>query len=131
LNEGLAEWIERASQGRPALSREERSSLRIAIEEGRWLSLRRLAPSFSGLGDGEARLAYTIATAAADWLLRHTDAAGRSRLLALLGEGRIDDEALVSVLGIGTADVDAALRNEILGQFAAPQAPARVSDAPS
>jgi tetratricopeptide (TPR) repeat protein len=33
LNEGLAEWIERASQGRPALSREERSSLRIAIEE--------------------------------------------------------------------------------------------------
>jgi hypothetical protein len=131
LNEGLAEWIERASQGRPALSREERSSLRIAIEEGRWLSLRRLAPSFSGLGDGEARRAYTNATAAADWLLRHTDAAGRSRLLAQLGEGRIDDEALVSVLGIGTADVDAALRNEILGQFAAPQAPARVSDAPS
>lgn len=131
LNEGLAEWIERASQGRPPLSREERSSLRVAIEEGRWLSLRRLAPSFAGLGDGEARLAYTISTAAADWLLRHTDAAGRSRLLTLLGEGRVDDEALVSVLGIGTADVDAALRNEILGQFAAPTAPAPASDSPS
>ncbi|MEN8161097.1 MAG: septation protein IspZ, partial [Myxococcota bacterium] len=124
LNEGLAEWIERASQARPPLSREERSSLRVAIEEGHWLSLRRLAPSFAGLGNGEARLAYTVSTAAADWLLRHTDAAGRSQLLALLGEGRTDDEALVRVLGIGTMDIDAALRNEILGQFAAPPAPA-------
>jgi hypothetical protein len=123
LNEGLAEWIERASQVRPPLSREERSALRVAIEEGRWLSLRRLAPSFSGLGNAEARLAYTVSTAAADWLLRHTDAAGRSQLLSLLGEGRTDDEALVRVLGIGTMEIDAALRGEILGQFAAPPTP--------
>jgi hypothetical protein len=128
LNEGLAEWIERASQARPALSREERSALRAAIEEGRWLPLRRLAPSFSGLGDGDARLAYTLSTAAADWLLRHCDAAGRARLLALLGEGKRDDEALRAVLGRDTDAIDAAVRTEIRGQFAEPPAPASGPD---
>jgi hypothetical protein len=124
LNEGLAEWIERASQSRPALSREERSALRAAIEDGRWLPLRRLAPSFSGLGDDEARLAYTVSTAATDWLLRHCDATARARLLALLGEGRADDEALLAVLGRDTRAIDAAVRAEIRGQFAEPPAPA-------
>ena len=124
LNEGLAEWIERASQARPALSREERSALRAAIEDGRWLPLRRLAPSFSGLGDDEARLAYTVSTAAADWLLRQCDATARARLLALLGEGRTDDEALKSVLGRDTGAIDAAVRAEIRGHFAEPPAPA-------
>lgn len=124
LNEGLAEWIERASQARPPLSRAERQTLRAAIEDGRWLTLRRLAPSFSGLGDLEARLAYTVSTAAADWLLRNSDAAGRARLLALLGEGRPDDEALRAVLGRDTAAIDAAVRREIRDQFAEPPAPA-------
>lgn len=124
LNEGLAEWIERASQARPPLSRDERQALRAAIDEGRWPTLRRLAPSFSGLGDAQARLAYTVSTAAADWLLRHSDAAARARLLALLGEGRPDDEALRTVLGRDTAAIDAAVRREIRGQFAEPPTPA-------
>jgi len=124
LNEGLAEWIERASQARPALSREERSRLRAAIEDGRWLPLRRLAPSFSGLGDGEARLAYSVSTAAADWLLRHSDAAARARLLRQLGEGKRDDEALRAVLGRDTDAIDAAVRTEIRAQFAEPPEPA-------
>ena len=124
LNEGLAEWIERASQARPPLSRDERSRLRAAIEEGRWLPLRRLAPSFSGLGDGEARIAYAISTAAADWLVRHCDAAARARLLQALGEGQPDDDALRAALGRDTDAIDAAVRAEIRGQFAEPPEPA-------
>jgi hypothetical protein len=123
LNEGLAEWIERASQSRPALSRDELVQLRAAIEEERWIALRRLAPSFSGLGDDEARLAYAISTAAADWLLRHADANGRARLLALLGEGRTADEALRAVLRRDTDAIDRAVRAEVRAQFAEPATP--------
>ena len=123
LNEGLAEWIERASQSRPPLSRDELSQLRAAIDEGRWLSLQRIAPSFSGLDDDEARLAYSISTAAADWLLRHTEAAGRARMLALLGEGRSADEALRAVLQRDTETIDRAVRAEIRSQFADPALP--------
>ncbi len=123
LNEGLAEWIERASQARPALSRDERNQLRAAIEDGGWLPLVRLAPSFSGLTDEEARLAYAISTASADWLLRHTDKAGRARLLKLLGEGRTADEALRAVLHRDTETIDQAVRAEIRGQFAEPTTP--------
>jgi len=123
LNEGLAEWIERASQSRPALSRDERSLLRAAIDEGDWLPLARLAPSFSGLDDGEARVAYSISTAAADWLLRHSDPPGRARLLALLGEGRPADEALRAVLRRDTDAIDQAVRLEIRAQFAEPATP--------
>jgi hypothetical protein len=128
LNEGLAEWIERASQARPPLSRDELVQLRGAIEEGRWIGLARLAPSFSGLGDDEARLAYAISTAAADWLLRHADAAARARLLGLLGEGRTADEALRAVLHRDTAAVDAAVRAEIRAQFAEPATPGPAAD---
>jgi hypothetical protein len=123
LNEGLAEWIERASQARPALSRDERNQLRAAIEDGNWLPLVRLAPSFSGLTDDEARLAYASSTAAADWLLRHADAKGRARLLKLLGEGRTADEALLSVLHRDTDAIDQAVRAEIRAQFAEPTTP--------
>ena len=124
LNEGLAEWIERTSQSRPALSRSERNALRTAIVDGRWIPLARLAPSFSGLGDDEARLAYAISTAAADWLLRHADAAGLARLLQGLGEGRTADEALRAVLRRDTEAIDQAVRAEIRAQFADPTTPA-------
>jgi hypothetical protein len=129
LNEGLAEWIERASQARPALSRDELVRLRAAIEEERWIALARLAPSFSGLGDDEARLAYAISTAAADWLMRHADAAARARVLVLLGEGRSADEALRAVLRRDTAAIDRALRAEIRAQFAEPATPGPAADA--
>jgi hypothetical protein len=127
LNEGLAEWIERASQGRPALSRDERRLLRGAIEQERWLPLSRLAPSFSGLDDGEARLAYAISTAAADWLLRHADAASLARLLAQLGDGVAADEALRAVLRRDSVAIDRAVRGEIQAQFAEPRAPSPAS----
>jgi Peptidase MA superfamily/Domain of unknown function (DUF4124) len=127
LNEGLAEWNERASQSRPALSRDERTQLRAAIDDGRWLSLERLAPSFSGLDNDDARLAYAISTAAADWLLRHADAAQLARLLHGLGEGRSADEALRAVLHRDTDAIDRAVRAEIRSQFAEPPMPATVT----
>ena len=118
LNEGLAEWMERRSQGRPVLTRSERAQLREAIEAGRWIGLERLAPSFSGLDDGEARLAYTIATAAADWIDRSTTAAERAAMLERIGRGEAPDAVFNAVFGHDTAALDAALRAEIHGQFA-------------
>ena len=123
LNEGLAEWLERASQGRPALSRAERGALREAIATGHWIPLRRIAPSFSGLDDTQARLAYGISTAAADWLERHTSPAERAQLLDRLGAGESDDAALRAVVGLDTAGLDAALRAEVRGHFPAASAP--------
>ena len=117
LNEGLAEWLERRSQGRPTLTRSERSQLRLAIEAGQWIDLARLSPSFTGLDDGEARLAYTISTAAADWIDRHTSAADRAELLTRIGTGGTPDAALRATLGRDTQSLDAALRAEIHGQF--------------
>ncbi len=121
LNEGLAEWMERRSQARPVLSRSERSRLRTAIDSGRWITLERLAPSFSGLDDEEARLAYAISTAAADWIDRHTTARQRAVLLTRLGEGASSDDALFEATGRSTAAIDAALRTEIRAQFAGPR----------
>jgi hypothetical protein len=117
LNEGLAELSERAARSQAGLTRSERASLRPRIDEGSWISLRRLAPSFSGLDDGEARAAYITAAAAAEWLQEHTSREQRGRLLALLGQGRRDDEALVSVLGLTTDGLDAAVRQAIQDEF--------------
>jgi hypothetical protein len=75
LNEGLAEIAERSSHAKPRLTRSELVSLRGRIDEGRWLPLRRLAPSFSGLDDADARAAYLEAMAAAYWIDARTDRA--------------------------------------------------------
>jgi hypothetical protein len=117
LNEGLAEVAERASQSRPRLTRSEWVSLRGRIDEGRWIPLRRLAPSFSGLDDADARAAYLEAMAAAYWIEERTDRAQRARLLARLGEGARDDDALRETLGLDTHQIDAALRERVLREF--------------
>ena len=65
LNEGLAELSERESRGQPGLTRSERAQLKRRIDAGEWISLRRLAPSFGGLEDDDARIAYLESTAAA------------------------------------------------------------------
>ena len=117
LNEGLAELYERASQRRPPLSRGERAKLKAALSSGKWLSLRRLAPSFAGLDNQQARLAYAIATAAADWIERHTDTATRAQLLQRLGQGWAADDALAEALGMDTAGLDEALQAELQAAF--------------
>lgn len=123
LNEGLAEWLERTALKRPALSRAEETQLRSAIADDAWLSLRRIAPSFSGLSDREARLAYAISTATADWLVRHTSAPARAELLRSLGRGVGIDAALREACGHDTDGVDAAVRRELTaGRVAAAKA---------
>jgi hypothetical protein len=124
LNEGLAELLERSALSRPPLSRSEEKKLRSAIATGEWLPLRRIAPSFSGLTDGQARLAYAISTAAADWLVRHTGAAQRAELLRSLGSGAALDAALRAAAGVDSDGLDAALRRELLAGRALPQAQA-------
>jgi tetratricopeptide (TPR) repeat protein len=119
LNEGLAELCERASHGRAGLTRSERSSLRQRIDADAWLGLARLAPSFSGLVDDDARSAYLVAAAAARWIEQRTGPADRGRLLRLLGEGRSADAALAAVLGMETAGVDAAVQGWIRAEFPA------------
>jgi hypothetical protein len=119
LNEGLAELCERASRGRAGLTRSERSALRQRIDGGTWIPLRRIAPSFSGLGDDDARAAYLVAAAAARWIEERTQPADRGRLLRLLGEGYGPDAALAAVLGRGTEGVDAAVRRWIRAAFPA------------
>ncbi|HVH04716.1 MAG TPA: DUF4124 domain-containing protein [Myxococcota bacterium] len=118
LNEGLAELAERRSRGMPALSRSDRSLLRASAESGAWIPLRRIAPSFGGLTDEEARLAYLEATAAAEWIDGRTDRAKRARLLALLGAGKSDDEALRAAIGRDTDGLDAALQQALAAESA-------------
>jgi hypothetical protein len=118
LNEGLAELSERASRSQPSLTRSERSLLHRRSVAREWLPLRRLAPSFSGLDDDDARAAYLEAAAAAAWIEARTDRAARGRLLTLLGEGRSDDESLRSVLKLDTDAIDADLQREIASEFA-------------
>jgi hypothetical protein len=117
LNEGLAELSERASRSRGGLTRSERASLRRRMDEGRWIPLRRLAPGFSGLDDADARAAYIEATAAAAWIEARSDREGRARLLARLGQGASDDQALEELVGLDTEGIDAALRESIRAEF--------------
>jgi hypothetical protein len=113
LNEGLAELLERSALRRPPLSPGEETQLRAAIAAGEWLPLQRIAPSFSGLGDADARLAYSISTAAADWLVRHSSAAQRGELLRSLGRREDVDAALRAAAGVDTDGLDSAVRREL------------------
>ena len=117
LNEGLAEQVERGARGHPASTRGERASLRLRIVAGDWIALRRLAPSFSGLSDEDARAAYLEAVVAVEWITARTDRAARSRLLQRIGEGNSVDQALHGILGIDTDGLDQSVRASILSEF--------------
>jgi hypothetical protein len=117
LNEGLATLAERAGAQREGLSGAERRRLADAARSDAWIPLRRLAPSFGGLDDAEARLAYLTAAAATTWLEDRTTSQDRARLLRRLGDGLSDDEALREVVGLDTDGLDAALRRELRGAF--------------
>ncbi|MEE2679007.1 MAG: DUF4124 domain-containing protein [Myxococcota bacterium] len=124
LNEGMAELTERTARQQPGLTRDERSLLRRRIDADLWIPLRRLAPSFAGLDDDDARVAYLVSAAAADWLHARTTREERARLLQRLGDGASPDTALSEVLGLTTEAVDAAVREWIRGEFA----PARAAE---
>jgi len=117
LNEGFAEISERESLRRTTLTRTELRTLRDAIDTGKWTPLKRLAPSFSGLDDESARIAYLQSAAAALWISEHTDRAQRTKLLGMLGTGIAADQALLAVLGVDTDGVDRAVREAVLAEF--------------
>lgn len=116
-NEGLAELAERESRSQPGLTRSERSALRRRIDANDWIALTRLAPSFSGLSDDDARAAYLEAAAAALWIEQRTDREQRARMLSILAEGRGDDAAFSEVLGMNTREIDLAVRDWIREEF--------------
>jgi hypothetical protein len=117
LNEGLAEQIERAARGEPASTRSERAALRSRIAAGDWIPLRRLAPSFSGLDDADARAAYLQAVVTVEWIGRQTDRATRARMLQRLGQGRSADQVLHETLGVDTEALERAVQAYIAEEF--------------
>lgn len=117
LNEGLAELAGRAARRQGGLAATERDALRSAIDAGRWRPLSQLSGGFAGLSDPEARAAYLEAAAAAAWIVAHTDAAARARLLERLGAGASEDDALREIVGKNAAGIDAAVRAQIEAEF--------------
>lgn len=117
LNEGLAEKIERRSRGLSVSTGSERSALRANLETGRWIPLRSIAESFSGLGDARARDAYLQSVVTVGYLESKTDVAARRRLLERLGQGVSVDQALYEALGVDTDGLDAAVQREIRSEF--------------
>jgi hypothetical protein len=117
LNEGLAEQIERMARSQPASTRSERASLRRRILAGSWISLRRLAPSFSGLSNEDARAAYLEAVVTVEWIGASTDREQRRKLLERIGEGLSADQALYEAMGLDTDGVDRAVQRQILSEF--------------
>lgn len=134
FNEGFAELIERGSHDRPVSTRSERASLRQRIEAGDWIPLRRLAPSFSGLDDEEARAAYLESIVAVEWLHEKSRAEERRQLLRQLGRGFSMDQALHQMLGLDTEGVEAEVQAWILSEFPSLQskgAPDAAQDLPA
>ena len=74
-------------------------------------------PSFAGLDDGDARVAYLEATAAAAWIEANTAAGQRAQLLSGLGEGRDMDAVLQEVLGADTEALDLAVQRWVRSEF--------------
>lgn len=117
LNEGLAEQIERRARGLAVSTRSERSALRANLETGRWIALREIADSFSGLSDARARDAYLQSVVAVAWIESKTTVATRRRLLMRLGEGLSVDQALHEALGVDTDGLDARVRADLRSEF--------------
>src|SRR5206468_12587516 len=87
------------------------------IDAGTWIPLRRIAPSFSGLTDEDARIAYLESEAAAQWIDERTASADRGQMLRALGAGRSADAALTTLLRLDTDGVDHDLRRAIRAAF--------------
>ncbi len=117
LNEGLAERMERRARKLEASTRSERISLRTRIQAGNWIPLRRIAPSFSGLSDEDARAAYLESVVAAAYIEARTNRRQRARMLERIGEGFSIDQALHEAMGIDTDALDAAIQQTILDEF--------------
>jgi len=90
---------------------------RARIETDSWIPLQSIARSFSGLTDESARIAYLQSVVTVGYLESRTTLEQRRTLLERLGEGLSADQALHEVLGLDTAGLDRAVREEILAEF--------------
>lgn len=127
LNEGLAEHIERRARRQPVSTRSERASLNARLRDERWIPLRRLGPSFSGLRDEDARAAYLQAIVAVEWLEANTTREQRAALLGGIGRGLSADQALHEILGVDVDGLDAAVQEYVRSEF--PQLDAAAAEA--
>jgi hypothetical protein len=119
LNEGLAERMERRSRELGASTRSERISLRTRIQAGNWIPLRKIAPSFSGLSDEDARAAYLESVVATAYIEEHTTRQQRARMLSRMGDGFSVDQALHEAMGMDTDALDERIQQLILDEFPA------------
>ncbi len=71
LNEGVAEWFSERTLGKRHLNRGELAALQNAASQGGLFSLSQLsAPSYAGLGNGSAQLAYLQSYATIEYIAR-------------------------------------------------------------
>ncbi len=114
LNEGLAEHFEREALGIVRLGAHERAEIRAAIARGRWLPLEALGgPSFAGLDESSARIAYLESYACVEMILRRY---GRERIERLVEEhakARRIERALQRALRTDLAKLEAQLLAEL------------------
>jgi hypothetical protein len=114
LNEGLAELFEREALGQLRPSAREYAELQAAAARGDWIPLESLGgPSFAGLDEQSARLAYLESYACVEQMLRRY---GRERLERLVEEQaktRRIERALQRALRIDLAELEGQLLAEL------------------
>lgn len=114
LNEGLAELFEREALGQTRPSAQEYVELRAAAANGRWLSLEALAgPSFVGLDEPSARLAYLESYACLEQMFRRYGRERVERVVEELAKTGLIERALQRALRIDLAELEAQLLAEL------------------
>ena len=106
LNEGLAVYL---SQGYDA---SDRASVRDAAGNGGLLPLTGLGGQFPTSLQGFS-LAYAESVSAVDYLIRTHGQDALVRLIRSYADGRTDDEAFTSAIGLDVAGFDAAWRGDV------------------
>ncbi len=114
LNEGLAEWFENLAIGKRHLSSAEHAYLSRANRLGQWAPLSVLSkPTFAGLDDESATLAYLQAYAMVEHLVRHH---GEDRLRSFMRQlvrGARLEWLLKREFRVSLAELEANLRAEL------------------
>ncbi len=114
LNEGLAEWFENLAVGKRRLSSAEHAYLSRANRLGRWLPLSVLSePTFAGLDDKSATLAYLQSYAMVEHLVRHHGEHRLRRFMRQLVRGAQLEWLLKREFRASLAELEANLRAEL------------------
>lgn len=110
LNEGLAELFEREALGQTQPSARELAELQAAAVNGSWLPLASLGgPSFAGLDEASARIAYLESYACVELLLHRYGRDRVERLVEEMAKTRLLERALQRALRIDLGELEAQL----------------------